>query len=80
MNEIVGTPPKSFEIVTTAQVERTYMVQAKDVEQAQARLRTHLKDPEMLREGVIREQTAKQVDATTQRIKPQTKAQGSVKS
>lgn len=67
---VLAVPPKTFEIVTTAQVERTYTVEAKDIEQAQARLRTHLKDPEMLREGVIREQAAKQIDATPQRIKP----------
>lgn len=60
-------PAKTFEIVTTAQVERTYTVQAKDEEQARARLRTHLTDPDMLREGVIVQ--GKQVDATPQRIK-----------
>ena len=60
-------PPKTFDIVTTAQVERTYTVQAKDEDQARARLRQHLTDPDMLREGVIVE--GKQVDATPQRIK-----------
>lgn len=66
----VAVPPTTFEVVTTAQVERTYTVQAKDIEQAHTRLRTHLKDAEMLRDGVVVEQTAKQVDTTPQRIKP----------
>ena len=61
------TVTKTFNIVTTAQVERTYTVQAKDGDQARARLRQHLTDPDMLREGVIVE--GKQVDATPQRIK-----------
>lgn len=76
MTEVVtvAVPPKTFEVVTTAQVERTYVVQAKDVEQAQARLRTHLKDPDMLRDGVVVEQPAKQVDTTPQRIKATTSA------
>jgi hypothetical protein len=64
--------PKTFEIVTTAQVERTYTVQAKDVEQARARLRTHLSDPDMLRDGVVGE--PKQIDTTPQRIKAAAKA------
>lgn len=68
--QIVGVPPKTFEIVTTAQVERTYTVQAANQEQAQTRLRTHLKDPEMLRDGVVTEQTDRQIDTTPQRIKP----------
>jgi hypothetical protein len=67
-------PPKTFEIVTTAQVERTYKVQAKDEEQARARLRTHLSDPDMLRDGVVVEQRDKQADATPQRIKAAAKA------
>jgi hypothetical protein len=69
-------PPasKTFEIVTTAQVERTYKVQAKDEEQARARLRTHLSDPYMLRDGVVVEQREKQADATPQRIKAAVKA------
>jgi hypothetical protein len=62
-------PSKTFTLTTTAQVERTYTVQAKDEDQARARLRTHLADPDMLRDGVVVEQTAKQVDATPQRIK-----------
>jgi hypothetical protein len=74
MSEVVtvGFPSKTFEIVTTAQVERTYKVQAKDEEQARARLRTHLSDPDMLRDGVVSE--PKQVDATPQRIKAAVKA------
>jgi hypothetical protein len=62
-------PAKTFEIVTTAQVERTYIVQADDVQQAQARLRTYLKDADMLREGVVVEKRDKQIDSTPQRIK-----------
>jgi len=63
-----GQPsPKTFEIVTTAQVERTYTVQASDEPQARTRLRTFLSDPAMLRDGVVTE--GKQVDATPQRIK-----------
>jgi hypothetical protein len=69
-----GFPPKTFEIVTTAQVERTYTVQAKDEEQARARLRTHLSDPDMLREGVVEERRDLQIDATPQRIKAAAKA------
>lgn len=67
--ETSAVPPKTFTIVTTAQVERTYVVQAKDIGQAQARLRTHLQDPDMLRDGVVVEQHSKQVDTTPQRIK-----------
>lgn len=65
--QTAGTPPKTFQIVTTAQVERIYVVQAKDEEQARARLRTHLGDPEMLRDGVVAQ--TKQIDTTPQRIK-----------
>lgn len=60
-------PSKTFTVITTAQVERTYTVQAKDEEQAHARLHAHLKDPDALREGVVVE--TKQTDATAQRIK-----------
>jgi hypothetical protein len=76
MSEVVtvGFPSKTFEIVTTAQVERTYTVQAKDEEQARARLRTHLSDADMLRDGVVVEARDKQVDATPQRIKAAAKA------
>lgn len=77
---VMGVPAKTFDVVTTAQVERTYKVQAKDVEQAQARLRQHLKDPDMLRDGVVVEQHDKQIDATPQRIKATAKAQTPVKS
>jgi hypothetical protein len=67
-------PRELFSVVTTAQVERTYKVQAKDEEQARARLRTHLSDPDMLRDGVVVEQREKQADATPQRIKAAVKA------
>lgn len=59
----------SFEIVTTAQVERTYIVVASDEDQAHKRLRTFLKDPDMLREGLVIEQPDKQADKTTQKVK-----------
>lgn len=68
-SNVTVTLPKTYELVTTAQVERTYVVQASNLDQAQARLRTHLKDPEMLRDGVVVEQASKQRDATPQRLK-----------
>lgn len=72
--QTVFLPPKAFEVVTTAQVERTYSVQASTEEQAQARLRTHLKDPDMLREDVVVEKPSKQTDVTPQRIKATSQA------
>lgn len=65
-----GPPPKTFDLVTTAQVERTYVVQAKTEEQAKDRLHIHLKDPDALAPGVVAEQGERQIDATPQRIKP----------
>lgn len=65
-----GPPPKTFTIVTTAQVERTYVIQAKDEEQAKDRLHVHLKDADSLAPGIVAEQGDNQVDATPQRIKP----------
>jgi hypothetical protein len=61
--------PKSHTLTTTAQVERTYVVQAPTEEKARDRLRTHFKDPELLREGVVTEKPEKQTDTTPQRIK-----------
>lgn len=46
-------PDSEFNLITTAQVERTYVVKAQNEEQARTRLRTHMKDPEMLREGIV---------------------------
>jgi hypothetical protein len=80
MSETVAVPAKTFEVVTTAQVERTYVVQAKDTEQAQARLRQHLKDPDMLRDGVVVEQSKRQQDVTPQRIKATVGATQAVRS
>lgn len=64
-------PPKekTHELVTTAQVERTYTVLADTEEQARDRLRTHFKDAGMLREGIVTEQNDKQLDSSAQRIK-----------
>jgi len=42
-----------YEVTTTAQVERTYVVQAEDEDQAKKRLRAHIADPEALRDGVV---------------------------
>lgn len=65
----MAPPPKTHTLMTTAQVERTYTVQADNEEQARARLRTHFKDPMLLREGIVKELTDKQTDSTPQRIK-----------
>jgi hypothetical protein len=52
--EVEAVPqPKTFEIKTTAQVERTYHVQATDADQAHKRLRSFLADPDAVREGVV---------------------------
>lgn len=42
-----------FLVPTTSQVERTYVVDADSSEQAHARLRTYLADPEAMKEGVV---------------------------
>lgn len=65
----MAPPPKTHTLTTTAQVERTYTVQADSEEQARDRLRTHFKDPSMLREGIVTEAADKQSDSTPQRIK-----------
>lgn len=67
----MANPPKAktHELTTTAQVERTYTVEADTETQARDRLRTHFKDPGLLREGIVAEQADKQTDATPQRIK-----------
>lgn len=59
---------KEFEITTTAQVERTYVVKGGDDDQAHTRLRSYLKDADALREGVVVEQEDKRKDTTPQRI------------
>lgn len=58
-----------FEITTTAQVERVYVVQGSNEDQAHTRLRAHLKDADSLREGLVVEQADKQIDATPQKVK-----------
>lgn len=61
------TPP--YEVTTAAQVQRTYAVRAGDKDQAHARLRAFLKDPDALREGVVVELRDKQIDVTPQKVK-----------
>lgn len=61
--------PNLIAVTTTAQVERTYYVEADNDEQARTRLHSYLKDPEMLRRGVVAEMRDLQVDSTPQRIK-----------
>lgn len=60
---------EGFEITTSAQVERTYLVQGDSEEQAHARLRTWLKDSEMLRDGLVVELPEKQTDTTPQKVR-----------
>lgn len=48
--------PGEFKVTTTAQVERDYIVRATDEEHARRRLRAFLADPELLAEGIVREQ------------------------
>jgi hypothetical protein len=42
-----------FRVPTTGQVEKVYIVEASDSEQAHARVRAFINDPEMLGEGVV---------------------------
>jgi hypothetical protein len=63
-----GPPPKTFEVVTTAQTERRFIVQAKDEEQAKARWKVHNKDSETLREGIVVE-ADEQIDTTPRQIR-----------
>lgn len=63
------TAEKEFEITTTAQVERTYVVKGDDDEQAHRRLRTWLADPDGVREGLVVELPERQTDTTTQKVK-----------
>lgn len=57
-----------FEITTTAQVERSYVVEAEDEEQAKKRLRTWIADAEAVRDGVVTK-LAHEVNTTPERIK-----------
>lgn len=45
-----------FRVPTTGQVEKVYVVEAKDAEQAHARVRSFIDDPEMLGSGIVEEQ------------------------
>lgn len=65
--------PKRWEITTTAQVERTYHVEAKDAEQAHKRLRAYLADPDSLREGVVSRLDSRDKDTTPQKTKGEPK-------
>jgi hypothetical protein len=59
---------EKFEVTTTAQVERTYVVEAEDEEQAKKRLRTFIADADAVREGVVTK-LAHEVNTTPERIK-----------
>lgn len=59
---------EKFEIKTTAQVERTYIVEASDDAQAKKRLRTFIADADALRAGVV-QPLAAVVNTTPERIK-----------
>jgi hypothetical protein len=61
-------PPKTHEIKTTAQVERTYTVEGENEEQAYKRLRTWLADREALRPGLVQEKNDEQRDSKPQRV------------
>lgn len=57
-----------FEITTTGQVERTYVVEAEDEDQAKKRLRIYIGDSDAVKPGVVTKQ-AKEVNSTPERIK-----------
>jgi hypothetical protein len=59
---------EKFEVTTTAQVERTYVVEADDEEQAKKRLRTFIADADAVREGVVTK-LDQEVNTTPERIK-----------
>lgn len=69
MPEVTKDEEQEYEITTTAQVERTYKVQAGDEDTAHKRLRRHLEDPESLREGLVALVEDSQIDFTPQRVK-----------
>jgi hypothetical protein len=58
---------EKFEVTTTAQVERTYVVEAGDEEQAKKRLRTFIADADAVREGVVTK-LDNEVNTTPERI------------
>lgn len=68
MTEQKQDEPRVFEITTTAQVERTYRVHGADEKQAHDRLRTYLKDPEMVQQHLVSEMSERQSDSTPQRV------------
>jgi len=64
--ETVGTPPKTFPVETVETLHRTYVVQAPDEETAKERVRLFWRDPDVLREGAVRLDEAKEVVASKQ--------------
>lgn len=58
---------QTYRITTTAQTERTYDVVAADEEQARNRVRVHIKDADLLREGLVT-QLPELLDTTSQKI------------
>lgn len=59
---------KTFNLTTSAQVERSYVVKATSKEQAHARLKAFMGDPDAVREGIVHPQ-AKLVNKTPEKIK-----------
>lgn len=59
---------KDYEVTTTAQVERTFIVKGENDEQAHDRLRIYLKDSGVLREGLVIEQPERDKDTTNRKI------------
>jgi hypothetical protein len=57
-----------FTLKTTAQVQRTFVVEADDQDQAKRRFTNYKHDPEAFAPGIIIEQADEQIDLTLQRI------------
>lgn len=57
-----------WEVPTSAQVERIYHVRAGDPDQAHARLRRHLEDPELLRVGIVTAQPTATKNTTPEKV------------
>lgn len=58
-----------FLLVTSAQVERTYTVEADNEDQARKRLRNHMSDAGMLREGIVKLDQNSLKNVTPEKIK-----------
>jgi hypothetical protein len=65
---------EKFLVTTSAQVERTYAVEADNEDQAKKRLRTHMSDPGMLRDGVVKLDHDSLKNVTPEKIKSARKA------